>query len=589
MSDAPVVFQYQQALDQFRREGGESPLLKRMSELISLLDLTSTLASSLSNEEILDAALLIVMGELQAGRGALLVRTEEGGARVRAARGLAPGAPRELPAGSLSDEREQRASDERPTPALEALGLTLLCPVFKAGRAIAWLGLGPRAGGEPYGAEQSAFLRSVAACAATPIENGLIYHELRRLNQRLSLKVFQLHGLFDVSRELTAADDEPSVTNLVTGTLMGQLMLTRCALYLLAADGLRPVHERGVGPADDFCLPHDEAADLLARLRGPASLAELPAGALRERLERQRLALLVPLSLGGSAGGFLALGERPSSAPFSEEDGDFAMTLGRQALAALQSVRLHRVRLEKERQDRELQIAREIQQSLFPRLRPALPGCAVAAESRSCYQVGGDLFDFVQLPGGRLGLTVADVSGKGTPASLLMASVHAWMQALAGTVPPSELLRRLSGFLFESTQANKYVTLFYAELDAAQRRLCYVNAGHIPPYLVRRDGSLARLDVGGPVLGLLPGVAFEAAELQLEPGDLLAVVTDGATEALSPSDEEFGDERLVALLRGARGESAEGALCAIFAGVADWTGPAGCSDDLTALVVKLDA
>ncbi len=587
--NAPVVFQYQAALDQFRREDRESPLLKRMSELISLLDLTSTLASSLSNEEILDAALLIVMGELQAHRGALLVRAEDGAARVRAARGLPASAPRELPPGTLGDDSELHSSGGRAAPALEALGLTLLCPVFKAGRAIAWLGLGPRADGTEYGEEQSAFLRSVAACAATPIENGLIYHELKRLNQRLSLKVFQLHGLFDVSRELTAAADEPSVTNLVTATLMGQLMLTRCALYLLGPDGLRPVHERGLGPDDAFCLPQAEAAALLASLRGPLPVAELPAGRLRARLERQRLALLVPLSLGGSAGGFLTLGERPSGAPFSDEDGDFAMTLGRQALAALQSLRLHRVRVEKERQDRELQIAREIQQSLFPRVRPALLGCSVAAESRSCHQVGGDLFDFIQLPAGRLGLTVADVSGKGTPASLLMASVHAWMQALAGTVDPPELLRRLSRFLFESTQANKFVTLFYAELDPASRRLRYVNAGHIPPYIVRRDGTLTRLAVGGPVLGVLPGVDFEAGEVQLQADDVLAVVTDGATEALSPSDEEFGDERVVELLRAARGESAEGVLGAIFAGVARWTGPAGCSDDLTALVVRVDA
>lgn len=580
--DTPVVFQYQQALDRFRREERESPLLKRMSELISLLDLTSTLASSLSNDEILDAALLIVMGELQARRGALLVRTDEGGARVRAGRGLPAGAPRALPPGTLGDGPELRGGG----PALDALGLTLLCPVFKASRAIAWLGLGPRADGSDYGPEQHAFLRSVAACAATPIENGLIWHELKRLNERLSLKVFQLHGLFDVSRELTAAEDEDSVTALVTSTLMGQLMVTRCALHLLGPDGLRPVHERGLGPADAFCVPLDESARLLGGLHAPVPVAELPPGTLRARFERQRFALVVPLALGGSARGLLALGERPSGAPFSDEDGDFAMTLGRQALAALESVRLHRMRVEKERQDRDLQIAREIQQSLFPRVRPRLPGCSVAAESRSCYQVGGDLFDFIGLPGGRLGLTVADVSGKGTPASLLMASVHAWMQALAGTVDPPELMRRLNRFLFESTQANKFVTLVYAEFDPATRRLRYVNAGHIPPYHLAREGRLSRLELGGPVLGLLPDAAYEAGETRLEAGDVVAVVTDGATEALSPDDEEFGDERLVEVLRRCAGDEAEEVLASLFDSVLAWTGDAGCSDDLTALVVK---
>jgi sigma-B regulation protein RsbU (phosphoserine phosphatase) len=585
--ETPVVFQYQQALDRFRRDGGETPLLKRMSELISLLDLTSTLASSLSNEEILDAALLIVMGELQARRGALLVRAEDGRHVVRAARGLPPGAPRDIPPGALGEQAELLTRAGASGGVLEALGLELLCPVFKAGRAIAWLGLGPRADGADYGAEPRAFLRSVAACAATPIENGLIYHELKCVNERLSLKVYQLHGLFDVSRELTAAQDDASVTNLVTATLMGQLMVTRCGLYLLGPDGLVPVHERGLRSGEGaFGLPPAEAAELLRDLHSARPVAELPPGTLRERLERQRLALVVPLFAGGAVRGLLALGARASGAPFSDEDGDFAMTLGRQALAALESVRLQRMRLDKERQDRELQIAREIQRSLFPSRRPALPGFGVAAESRSCYQVGGDLYDFVALPGGRLALTVADVSGKGTPASILMASVHAWLQALAGTVEPPELMQRLNRFLFESTQAHKYVTLFYAELDPATRGLRYVNAGHVPPYHLRRDGRLARLECGGPVLGLLPGVAFEAGEARLEPGDVVAVVTDGATEALSPDDEEFGDERIVELLHGCAGDGAEEVLASLFDRVTAWTGAAGCSDDLTALVIK---
>lgn len=586
MSSPPVVFQYQLALDQFRREGREPPLLKRMSELISLLDLTSTLNSSLSNEEILDAALLIVMGELQAGRGVLLVRGEGGGYAVRAARGLPPGTPRAWPAGVLGDEeRVLLRGGERVPALLDECGLDVLCPVFKAGRPVAFIGLGPRAAGA-YGDEQAAFLRSVAACAATPIENGLIYHELKSLNQRLSVKVFQLHGLFDISRELTAAEDEGRVHNLLTSTLMGQLLVTRCALYLALPAGLCLVHERGLRGAGPEPLTGAECAGLLAALHVARPVAELPPGALRERLLRQRLALVVPLTQGGSVRGFLALGERPSGQPFGEEDVDFAMTLGRQALAALDNVRLQRVRIEKERQDRELQIAREIQGSLFPQQRPERRGFDLAAASRSCYQVGGDLYDFVDLPDGRLALTIADVSGKGTPASILMASVHAWLHAAAGTLDPPALMQSLSGFLYRSTQANRYVTLFYAVLDTARQRLTYVNAGHIPPYLLRADGRLERLEAGGPVLGLLPEVSFEAGVVTLTPGDIVAMVTDGATEAQSVDEEEFGDERVVAALRAAEGSSAQAVLERLMASVLAWTGRAGCTDDLTALVLR---
>ena len=177
----PVVFQYQQALDEFRREGREPPLLKRMSELISLLDLTTTLNSTLCSGDILDAALLIVMGELQIARGVLYVREPEGRFRLRSARGLPPGAPETI---EVEVAVEDPFEPGEAAPVFSDLGLDLLCPVRKGERTIALLGLGPRPEGRTFGREELGFLTSVAACAATPIENGLIYDELQRVNQR---------------------------------------------------------------------------------------------------------------------------------------------------------------------------------------------------------------------------------------------------------------------------------------------------------------------------------------------------------------------------------------------------------------------
>ena len=183
-------------------------------------------------------------------------------------------------------------------------------------------------------------------------------------------------------------------------------------------------------------------------------------------------------------------------------------------------------------------------------------------------------------------MAIADVSGKGTPASILMASVHASLRALAGSTPPCAMIGRLNRFLFESTQANKYATLFYGELDLESRRFVYVNAGHVPPYLQRASGASDRLTVGGPVLGLIEDAIFEEGLATLCPGDLLAMVTDGATEALSPDDVEFGDERLAETVRVSRDEPAPRALRRILEAARSWAGPAGCSDDLTALVLR---
>jgi sigma-B regulation protein RsbU (phosphoserine phosphatase) len=583
----PVVLQYQKALDDFRRDpAGGAALLKRMSELISLLDLTVTLSSSASTAQILEAALLVVMGELQARRGCVFVRVEGGRYELQASRGLPAGTPSEVPLGAVTGADVVLRESGRHAEVFEAFGLDVLCPIFKAERAVAVIGLAGRAEGQAYGPDETAFLRSVAACAATPIENGLIYNELKSVNQRLSVKVFQLHNLFDISRELTASFDEETIKNLVTTTLMGHLLVSRCALYLEGPGGLALAHERGARIDEASRLvPEPEAAALRAVLRKAVPVSDLPEGAVRDRLVRQRMALVVPLAMGTTVHGFLAVGERVSGAPFNEEDRDFAQTLARQALAALETVRLHRVQLEKQRQDKELQIAREIQQSLFPPATPSIPGFEVAARSLACYQVGGDYYDFIPLRGGRWALIIADVSGKGTPASILMASVHASLRALAGTASPAVVMERVNTFLYESTQANKFVTLFYAELDPPSRRLAYVNAGHIPPYLMRRSGA-RRLTAGGPALGLLDDVRYEMGEIDLVPGDVVAMVTDGATEALSADERELGDERLVDVLATSDAVAAEGQIQRLIDAVDAWTDGRGCTDDLTALVLR---
>jgi phosphoserine phosphatase RsbU/P len=584
--EVPIVFRYQRALDAFRSSGrGPAELLKRASELISLLDFTTTLSSGQPSDEILEAALLIVMGELGASRGALFVREGEDLYWRRASRGLG----KEPPQGGFAAP-EGEGIRSRPAhgsvPIFDAHGFEIVCPVVKAGRCIALLGLGPRAGSREYGPEERAFLESVAGCAATPIENGMIHEELKRLNRRLQTKIFQLQGLFDISRELTSGFDDEAIKNAAIAALMGQLLVSRCALYQAVDGGFALAHERGVRPAQGGILPDSEVLPCLEARSGTVRVSDLPPGLLRDRLQAQKLPLAVPLVIGGRLRGFFGLGERVTAAEFDDDAEEFALTLGRQALAALENVRLHRVRVEKERQDRELQIARDIQRSLFPKSCPILPGFSFAATSDACYEVGGDYYDFLPLGGGRLALVIADVSGKGTPASLLMASVHASLQALAGSTDPAALMRRLNRFLYANTQTNKYVTLFYAELDPASRRLQYVNAGHVPPYRLARGGARDRLFTGGPVLGLLEDADYEAAEIELSPGDMVAAVTDGVTEALSPADEEFGDARVFGALAPAAGRGAGAALRGLVQAVTEWTGAAGCTDDLTALILE---
>ena len=589
MSEPPS---YQGLLDHIRRGDADQPtLLRRVSELLALVDLVGTLSSDLSSEQILESALLIVMGQLQCGRGCLLVKTDDG-FQLRAARGLPGPVPRPV-ALTLDGRDELRGRDDAGVRALLLeMDLEVLCPVLKGDRVIAAIGLGRRAGAGPFGREEGDFLRAVADIAAAPLEGALMSQELRRLTQRLSVKVFQLHNLFDISRELVASLDEDTILQVLSAALMGQLMSSRCVVYLCegAAGGLRLAHERGVrgGEVPDT-LTAREVEDALAALREPTLVADLEPGRLRDALAAARLALAVPVSLASLPDGLVAVGERASGAAFATEDREFALTLARQAAAALQTVRLHRVQVEKQRQDREMQIARGIQQSLFPAGRPHIPGFALCARSIPCYEVGGDHYDYMPLTGGRWALTVADVSGKGTPASLLMSGVHAWLRALAGTAAPSQLLRRLNRFLCQSTEAHRYVTLFYAELDPVHRRLVYVNGGHVPPFLLRAGGGRERLLEGGPALGFIDGAGYEHGQATMDEGDVLALVTDGVTEGIYPEDVERGDAAVFDALAAAQAADAEGILEALVASVQQCAAPGGNPDDLTALILKAQA
>ena len=211
---------------------------------------------------------------------------------------------------------------------------------------------------------------------------------------------------------------------------------------------------------------------------------------------------------------------------------------------------------QRERLNRELEIAREVQEHLFPQRLPPAPGLDYCGQCRPAREVGGDYYDFLELPGGRLGIAIGDVSGKGVGAALMMASLEASLRALAPVVQdPADLMGRVNSLVCQASAPNRYATLFYAEYDPAMRRLTYVNAGHNPPLVLRNGGGacqVLRLETGGPVIGLLPQ-AYQCGVFSLEAGDLIVLFTDGVSESMNARDEEWGEERLIELAKKCHG------------------------------------
>ena len=247
----------------------------------------------------------------------------------------------------------------------------------------------------------------------------------------------------------------------------------------------------------------------------------------------------------------------------------------------------YRVLRERDALERELSVAREVQRELLPRGAPPIAGLELAGVCRPAIAVGGDYYDYLQDRDGRLGLVIADVSGKGVSAALLMASLQASVRSrfpTAGT--PGSLAADLNEALFGSSSAARYATAFLATFDGETRRLAYTNAGHLPAILVREQDT-GRCDEGGVPIGLFEGMTYATGARTLAPGDLLALFTDGVTEAPAPDGEEFGAARLAALLRAHRARPLDTVIEIVLDALLQWSGPVDAHDDVTLVLARV--
>jgi sigma-B regulation protein RsbU (phosphoserine phosphatase) len=238
----------------------------------------------------------------------------------------------------------------------------------------------------------------------------------------------------------------------------------------------------------------------------------------------------------------------------------------------------------------ELDVAKALQIAILPATFPAKPGCDGAARMIPATTMGGDFYDFIELPDGRIGLVMADVSGKGVPAAFFMAVALTNLRGFAVLCSgPGECVARTNEVLCRENPMDLFVTVFYAVIDPATGVLTYTNGGHNPPYVRRANGSVEALGgTGGLVLGAMPDVEYPEHTVQLSPGDLLVLYTDGVTEAFNPADEAYGTERLIAEVEAHGGGPAAALVERIFHSVTTFAGTAPQSDDITLAVLGWD-
>ncbi|HSF19975.1 MAG TPA: SpoIIE family protein phosphatase [Vicinamibacteria bacterium] len=572
----PTSYRYQQTLAPLVTRMEHPALRKRLSEVLTLLDFNSTLNRSMELSHILDLVLFVSMGETRASWAGILLRDDER-LRPAARRGASDAAWQGL-ALPIPDEMDEAWTRD----VMRQTKARLVMPLSKSDRLVGLLLLGERA--EPYGDEETMFAEALCVSAAASIDNGRIYEELRELNQRLSFKVYQLNSLFDITRELNRSPDASRVYEVLLTSAMGHVLTTRA----LVLEKGSVVVERGVPLEPEGRRELERVSAYCGSLSEDRRVESLDDESMRSLLASLGIDLVVPLRSGDISHGALLLGPRASGKPPGDEDREFLRALASQAASALDNLRLTREWIEKQKIEKEMALAREIQRGLLPEGEPDISGWDIAAINIPCLTVGGDYFDYLKREGSKHWLVIADVSGKGTGAALLMASVHAALHALAGIgdLTLDALSVRLNEIVYENTELNRYVTAFFASLDATTGELNFINAGHCYPLLVREGGEVERLVEGAPVIGLLPEIRTRQGRVFLEPGDLVVMFTDGLSETRSPDGEEFEDERIIDLATRLRGRPSREIVAQLVSRVRVFAADAGLADDLTLMVVQ---
>jgi sigma-B regulation protein RsbU (phosphoserine phosphatase) len=464
-----------------------------------------------------------------------------------------------------------------------ARGDTLWIPLAAEGEVHGHLGL--EGVGAEEGAELAPFLGLVLGSV---LGANRFSRQFKEADFEIRTRLVELESLYDLGLSLSGQLD---VAALADEVLFRSISLTdagKGTLVLFHEDG-RVLLERSLGgqllPGDqlaDWQLPDGEAVINNAAASVPTS---------GMRLSSCRKCLAVPISVSGRRLGVLAVADKESRdggvLDFTAADARLLSLFANQAAAAIETARLHRAAIEQERIERELELAAAIQREILPRSLPEVEGAEIAAASLPTRQVGGDYYDVIPLPGGRLAFLVADVSGKGIPAALLVSTVHAAVHLQideAKTV--ADLVTRIDRHLRRYAATRKFLTLFFGLFEPRSGVLTYVSAGHNPGLLLRATGGTETLGATGVPVGMFPDASWKEESVTLSPGDLLCVYTDGLTEAVNVREEEFGLERLSAALASGRQEPA-GQLCERILGeIADFARDMPQYDDQTLLLLR---
>ena len=414
----------------------------------------------------------------------------------------------------------------------------------------------------------------------------------------------KLRMLLDITKKISRSLNLDEVLNLVMDTLGSLIPYDAAGIYIIRCNGIRTA-TGAKGCADNFLQTevvrgYDIAELLELRLKAGEGIigyvaqtgepvvapdAQSDPRYINAR-ERTRSEMVAPIISNDQVIGVFDL-ESDRLNAYTPDDLQVLLLLASQVAIIIEKAMLHEQVVEKKRLEAQLEVARQVQLELLPARDPQIEGFDISAYNFSTEEVSGDYYDFVRIYDDLLGVVIADVSGKGVPAALLMAFLRASLRAAIHIgYAPNISMAKVNYLLWESIENHQFVTAFYGVLDASNKTLAYVNAGHNPPLLMDTDGSARYIERGGLPLGMFKDTRYYEYYLPIEAGQTLLLYTDGVTEAPGPDGQEYGRARLESIVRAERHRTARELIKAIYTDVLEWTAGRGAGDDMTFVVIK---
>jgi sigma-B regulation protein RsbU (phosphoserine phosphatase) len=399
-------------------------------------------------------------------------------------------------------------------------------------------------------------------------------------------QIVELTSLIETAKILNSSLDYKFILNHIMLASMGKLAVSKSAAVVDLPPSPKQA-EKFLKLTKGIVLENDTFTKLFSLdLEGSVESANVQ-DSLIQKLVSAGVSRIFPIRSSHRLFGYLFIGKKLIGGEFTPAEIEFVSTLCNIATMAIDNARLFEESLAKQRLEEELNLAHSIQEKLLPKEMPNVPGCEVDTFHIPTKQVGGDYFDVIKLSGTSLCVAIADVSGKGFPAALLMANLQSAFRALVtAQLPLDEITQRLNNIVYENTNSDKFITFFAAIYDSATNNLSYVNAGHNYPFLIKRGGGICRLDKGGLMLGVMKDVKYQTGEEKIGRGDLLYMFTDGVSEALNSNGEEFSEEGLEQTLRINSTLNASEILEIVRKEVASFVGDSPQSDDITQVCLK---